>query len=79
MFYCFYLLINKNKLLFFRLYKKKCIYYNFQFYRVKSIDNYLRRIRYLMRYSSIENSIAVLYNEIKADEEIQNIFKVNNL
>lgn len=29
-----------------------------------------------MRYSSIENSVYLLYNEIKADEEIQNKFRV---
>ncbi|XP_060881475.1 uncharacterized protein LOC132952960 isoform X5 [Metopolophium dirhodum] len=46
-----------------------------KYYRCKSIDNYLRRIRYLMRHSSIETKVNILYKELKADEEIQELFK----
>lgn len=46
-----------------------------KYYRSKSIDNYLRRIRYLMRHSSIETNVNTLYKELKNDEEIQELFK----
>ncbi|XP_025417510.1 general transcription factor 3C polypeptide 1 isoform X2 [Sipha flava] len=46
-----------------------------KYYRSKSIDNYLRRIRYLMRFSSIESHVNTLYDELKVDNEIENIFK----
>lgn len=46
-----------------------------KYYRSKSIDNYLRRIRYLMRHSSIETNVNILFKELKDDEEIQELFK----
>jgi len=36
----------------------------------------LRRLRYLMRFSSIEANVNILYEELKFDKEIQDIFKV---
>ncbi|VVC36367.1 Winged helix-turn-helix DNA-binding domain,B-block binding subunit of TFIIIC [Cinara cedri] len=48
-----------------------------KFYRLKSIDNYLRRIRYLMRNSAIENRVNFLYDELKTDEKIQDTFKTD--
>lgn len=32
-----------------------------------------------MRYSSIESNVNTLYNELKVDDEIKNIFKVCNV
>ncbi|XP_050429268.1 uncharacterized protein LOC126838682 [Adelges cooleyi] len=46
-----------------------------KFYRMKSVDNYLRRIRYLMRNSLIESKVNNLYENLKNDEEIQELFK----
>lgn len=57
-------------------YNKYYTFVFFQYYRSKSIDNYLRRIRYLMQYSSIETSVNLLYEELKADKEINYTFRV---
>lgn len=47
-----------------------------QLYCLKSVDNYLRRLRYLMRYPSIEANVNILYEELKVDKEMHDIFKV---
>ncbi|XP_050532028.1 general transcription factor 3C polypeptide 1 isoform X2 [Daktulosphaira vitifoliae] len=46
-----------------------------KFYRLKSVDNYLRRIRYLMKNPLIESRVQHLYESLKTDEEVKDMFK----